>query len=87
MAAPKDLTVRNLTATENIESAGGLTAGGFLNRVDPASGISWLAGEVDPRGQFQAQPGSLYSRRVDASHGELWIQVGPAATDWQRIAP
>ena len=91
MAAPRDLTVRNLTVTENIDSAGGIAGGGYLNWVDPDSGISWLAGTVDPRGQFAASCGSLYTRRIGGpfpgTSGELWLQVGPTADDWVRLYP
>lgn len=89
MAPPKPLTVSTLTATENVISAGGVQAGGFTNMVDADSGISWLAGTVDPRGQFEPGCGSLYTRRVGAypgTAGELWLKNAPGPDGWTRIA-
>lgn len=51
--------------------------------------VATIGGVQDPSTGFlgPVTPGSLYLRHVDASHGELWFKVGPAPTDWQRIAP
>lgn len=90
MAAPHDLTVHNLTITESGDCAGGFSAGGFLNRVDPDSGISWIVGTLEPTGLYEASCGSLYSRRVGdpfpGAKGELWLQVSPGAYGWVKIA-
>lgn len=46
------------------------------------------AGTFDPSVTGVAvDAGSLYLRRVDPSHGELWFKYGPNPTDWQRVAP
>lgn len=89
--APKDLTVANLHATENIDSVGGIAGGGFCNWVDyPNNCVSWIAGTIDPRGQYQASAGSFYTRRIGATYpgtaGELWFKNGPTSTGWTCIA-
>lgn len=88
---PKDLTVANLHATENIDSVGGITGGGFCNWVDyPNNCVSWIAGTIDPRGQYQASAGSFYTRRIGATYpgtsGELWFKTGATASDWTCVA-
>lgn len=44
-----------------------------------------LAPTVDPA-VATAQPGSLFQRRVDSLHGELWFKTGSTVAEWACIA-
>lgn len=84
----KDGTFNKVTAVEG-DFSGGVIASGFTNRVDANGGISWLVGEVDPRGQFEPGCGSFYTRRIGAfpgTAGELRFKNAPGPDGWTRIA-
>lgn len=50
--------------------------------------IAVIAGTLDPSTGFLGPvvPGSLYTRHVDATHGEVWAKTGGANTAWTRVA-
>lgn len=58
------------------------------NGLDP--GVNIVSGTPDPSiagAPYGNTPaGSLYLRRVDADHGELWIKSGHLTTAWTCIA-
>jgi hypothetical protein len=92
----------NIGNVTNYETAAGAILGGdgitgwtVALAMSPQTGPSAppftldFAGTADPS---VAPPignnpvGSVYRRRVDSAHGELWFKTGPAATDWVKVA-
>lgn len=100
MGADLDGAGHDIFGVANYQTSAGAILGGdsvlahvvTLSVDRPMAGpfLAVIAGTWDPL--TEAPEGNLpvatlYQRRVDADHGELWFKVGPAATDWQRIAP
>lgn len=58
------------------------------NGIDP--GVNILSGTPDPSisgAPYGNTPaGSLYLRRVDIDHGQLWLKSGRLTTDWTCVA-
>lgn len=86
MQADLDANYHAITNVSELGVSDAVTASGaFLT----GSGVhvSVLAGYTDPTccPALIAQPGSIYLRTVDPSHGQFWIKTGPNNADWTLV--
>lgn len=77
----KDATFNEVTVQTLTVLGGGVTL-----MVDANHGCGVYAGAFDPVGAFDPQPGSLYLRRVDDTHGEVYAKTGAGANGWVKVA-
>lgn len=87
MQADLDANAHDIFNLHDVFADNGITAGsGFF--IGTADWVAVKAGSPDPSSGFGigSRPGSLYLRRVDADHGELWLKVAACQTCWTKVA-